>query len=227
MPRIAEGNIKVLKEVLASDEVEAYPEAWREADGSLKLKRSDLDGQAVHIDRDLASVTHCHHGLDRSAAQRETQALGVGLAKDTETCSGVDIAPHLTPSKGSLDLNGYKRGREFSVKEAVLEGYRAQLKSSGLGMGRPVGVVSGCLRRASLSRRAASVPTKSSPSATTAYFPGYLSTSLLKWRRTHSRSSVRRDDFATDFLSLMVSFIASLSRIPLQRRFGHQPYGFH
>ncbi len=66
--------------------------------------------------------------------------------------------------------------------------YRAHKKSCGLGIGMPVGMTSGCFRRASANNSLASCPTNNSPAATTAYRPGYRSTSSSRCLRIHSSS---------------------------------------
>src|SRR3989338_1002658 len=82
--------------------------------------------------------------------------------------------------------------------EAIGEGYNAHVKSSGRGTRRTEGMTRGCLLRAWRSSWTGSYPTKSSPLATTAYWPGYLSTSSSRWVRTHA-ASPRACGFFNDF----------------------------
>lgn len=187
--RLAEGHVEAFKDVFSSDEIETYAEAGRKANGGAEFDRPQLDGQAADINRNLAAVSYRdqHIGL---ACEADAETFRIHGSEETQTRTGVDVAPVLTPSSLSFDVKRNDRSGKFPAEESVLKSYRAQLKSSGLGIGRPVGITPGCFRRASLSKGTRSIPTNNSPSATTAYWPAYLSTSSLKCRRTHSRSSI-------------------------------------
>ena len=187
--RFTEGDIEALKDISSPNEIEADSEAWRESDEGSELDGTDFHGKAMEINGNLASVADGGVGFS-CLREIDSQPLGIRRTENTETCSGVNVTPDLTPANGAFDLEGDDGSWKFSVEKAVLKAYNAQLKSSGRGIGRPVGMTPGCFRRASFSRRAASVPTNNSPSATTAYWPAYRSTSSLKCLRTHSRSSI-------------------------------------
>ncbi len=113
--------------------------------------------------------------------------LGLGNLGEPDALSAVAIGPDRYPSARSAQLHG-DDGSESAFMRDVREGYRAHVKSSGRGIRRPVGMVRGCLRRASVSSWPASEPTNSSPSATTAYRPPYFDTSSPKCRRTQASS---------------------------------------
>ena len=187
--RLAEGDVEAIKNIFSSNEVETNPEARRKADRGFEFVGADFYGKVMEINRNLASVTDGDASF-RCLGEINSKPLSIRRTENTKTCTGINVTPDLTPAKGSFDLDGDDGSWKFTVKEAVLEGYSAQLKSSGRGIGRPVGMIPGCFRRASFSSRAASVPTNNSPSATMAYWPAYRSTSLLKFFRTHSRSSI-------------------------------------
>lgn len=97
---------------------------------------------------------------------------------------GQDLHPALWPTERHRD-NGTRPAFVGEVGEA----YRAHVKSSGRGIGKLVGMTPGCFRLAAAWSALASSPTKSSPAATTAYFPGYVSTKPSKCSRIQAWSS--------------------------------------
>jgi hypothetical protein len=186
---VAEGNVEMFEDVFAAHKTEADPQARGKADDAFEFNGADFDKQTVNVNRYLTSVANSYQRLN-SPSQLDAEAVRVFFAKNRETCPGIDESPYLTPSVFSFDRECDDGRWIFSVQKAVLKNYSAQTKSSGLGTRRPLGMTPGCLRRASISRAAGSKPTKSSPPATMAYFPAYLSTSILKWRRIHSSSFI-------------------------------------
>ena len=102
---------------------------------------------------------------------------------------GKEQAVWLTNGREGHALAGVAKGH------VEREGYSAHVKSSGREIRRPVGMTPGCLRRAVSSSCLASYPTNNSPSATTAYWPAYVSTSSSKCRRIHSSSFTWTVDF--------------------------------
>lgn len=187
---IAEGDVETIKNAFSSDQIKADAETRGKADSCLKFDIAYFDGQMISENGNLTAVANRDCGLESFLKIVDTESFCVLKTKDTKTCSRIYITPHVVPAVGSFDLNWDDGRWKLAMQKRVFENYRAQLKSSGLGMGKPVGMTPGCLRLASLCKRAASLPTNNSPSATTAYFPAYLSTSSLKCLRTHSWSSI-------------------------------------
>ena len=186
---VTERHVETFKKIFSPDQAESNPETRRKTQDSFEFDGTDFDWQAMDVGWNLTSVANSYQNFV-SVSQINSKTDGILSAENTEASAGIDKTPYITPPVSASDLDGDDGSGKLSVQEAVFENYRAQTKSSGLGMRRPVGMTPGCLRLASCSKRAGSKPMNSSPSATIAYFPAYLSTNILKCLRTHSWSSI-------------------------------------
>ena len=186
---VAKCHVEAGEDVLPAQEIKADAKPWRGPYVSNQSTRPDTDRQSMDIDRDRAAIAH-----DRisqlPSPEVKSQQSGFALGEDRDRSARVYIHPDFFPTTGTMHVQR-DDGTWNPTKDAVPEGYRAHVKSSGRGTRRTEGITPGCFLCASVSSWTGSYPTNSSPSATTAYFPAYLSTSSSKCARIHAASSTR------------------------------------
>ncbi len=177
------------EDILTAQEVKAHAESGREANCRTAHHRANPDRQAMNVDGDQPTVTDRDERLF-SLAVIKSKPCGFIDGEDRHEGAGVHVGFRPNQSVGSLQANADNRAGKASVGEVWKADHRksAHTKSWGRGMGRPVGIIAGCLRRASANKALASRPTNNSPPATTAYWPAYLSTNSSKCQRIHSSS---------------------------------------
>ena len=186
---VAKRHVEARENILSAEQVESDTQARREADGRCQLDGSDANRQPVDIDRDRAAIAH-YRISQLPSPEVKSQQSGFALGEDRDRSARVYIHPDFFPTTGTMQVQR-DDGTWNPTKDAVPEGYRAHVKSSGRGTRRTEGITPGCFLCASVSSWTGSYPTNSSPSATTAYFPAYLSTSSSKCARIHAASSTR------------------------------------
>lgn len=183
---IAERHVETSEKISATKQVKPGTQPRRKSDVSLEFHWSDSHWEAVSINWNRTAVTD-NRVAQKSILQVQPQQPGFALSEDRDRSPGVDIHPDFLPAAWAAQSEGDERARDIA-KDAIAKRYRAHVKSWGLGTRNTEGMTRGCFLQASISRGTGSYPTNNSPSATTAYWPAYLSTSSSKCRRIHASS---------------------------------------